>query len=307
MKAARSFTTLVLSLGLAATAFAFSPQGQSGEKHGQGDKDAKHSGSAKQAKPAKPAKAGKAAAHAQPEERAHRRPQQARATRVDNRPPGWDKGKKVGWNGGSVPPGHQTRLPRDRQRELIAEQRQRVVDYRRHLEEQRAAAQRYSAQLQQDRRLASYRYQQAYLARIRQQRLALQRTRNYYNDPYYYTAPSYRYDRGGTSYETNQYGADVLRKALNNGYEQGFRSGQAARQDQWTAGYEDSYAYQDANYGYDGYYGDQDSYNYYFRQGFAKGYDDGYNSRSQFGSVANGRHNLLTNVLQGILNLQSLR
>lgn len=305
MKAARSFTTLVLSLGLAAGAFAYSPQGQSRGKHAKGG--AKRSETARQARPAMPATAGKTASHARPQGRSQRHPQPAQATRAENRPPGWDKGKKAGWNGGSVPPGHQARLPRDRQRYLIVEQRQRVVEYRRHLEEQRAAGQRYSAQLQQDRRLASYRYQQAYLARIRQQRLALQRTRNYNTDPYYYTAPSYRYDRGGTFYETNQYGADVLRQAVNNGYEQGFRAGQAARQDQWTTGYQDSYAYQDANYGYDGYYGDQDSYNYYFRQGFAKGYDDGFNSRSQFGNVSNGKYNMLGTVLQGILNLQSLR
>ncbi len=31
----------------------------------------------------------------------------------DRRPPGWDRGKKTGWNGGDVPPGHQDRDDRD--------------------------------------------------------------------------------------------------------------------------------------------------------------------------------------------------
>jgi len=157
--------------------------------------------------------------------------------------------------------------------------------------------------------MASYRYQQAYIARLRQQERAMQSysNYNYNNDPYYYTAPIYRYDRGGSSYEINQYGADTLRQAINNGYNQGFQAGQAARQDRWSNGYQDSYGYQDANYGYDGRYNDQDSYNYYFRQGFQRGYDDGYNSRTQYGSYSNGRGSILANVLGTILNLQSMR
>jgi len=226
-----------------------------------------------------------------------------------NRPPGWDKGKKTGWNGGSVPPGQQGRLPQERQQQLITQQRQSVVVYRQRLGQQYTLGQRYAIQLQTDRHMASYRYQQAYIARLRQQELAMQRYNNYNysNDPYYYTAPSYRYDRGGTSYEINQYGADTLRQAINNGYNQGFQAGQAARQDRWSNGYQDSYGYQDANYGYDGRYSDQDSYNYYFRQGFQRGYDDGYNSRTQYGSYSNGRGSILANVLGTILNLQSMR
>ena len=36
---------------------------------------------------------------------------------------------------------------------------------------------------------------------------------------------------GGRYYETNQYGADLLRQAVNYGYDQGVRAGQADRQD----------------------------------------------------------------------------
>src|SRR6185436_16253522 len=108
-------------------------------------------------------------------------------------------------------------------------------------------------------------------------------------------------------YETNQYGANLLRQAVNYGYEQGYRSGQADRQDRWNSNYQDSYAYQDANYGYSGYYVDRDDYNYYFREGFRRGYEDGFDSRSQYGRYSNGKYSILGNILSGILNLESLR
>jgi hypothetical protein len=41
----------------------------------------------------------------------------------------------------------------------------------------------------------------------------------------------YRYSRGGSYYETNRYGAQMLRRAVNNGYEEGFWAGQADRED----------------------------------------------------------------------------
>ena len=53
--------------------------------------------------------------------------------------------------------------------------------------------------------------------------------------------------------------------------------------------YDYSNAYEDANYGYTGMYVDQGDYNYYFRQGFQRGYQDGYNARLQYGRNDNGR------------------
>jgi hypothetical protein len=47
--------------------------------------------------------------------------------------------------------------------------------------------------------------------------------------------------------ETNDYGATVLRQAVNDGYEEGFGAGQADRQDRWASNYQGSYAYRDAN------------------------------------------------------------
>jgi hypothetical protein len=156
--------------------------------------------------------------------------------------------------------------------------------------------------------MAQYRFQQQYLQRLRQQELNLRNARsyNYGRDPYFYTPPSYRYSRGGTYYETNEYGASLLRQAVNNGYEEGFRAGQADRQDHWRYNFEDSYAYRDANYGYGGYYVERDDYNYYFREGFRRGYEDGYYNRYQYGRSSNGKYIILGAVLGTILILEAL-
>jgi flagellar biosynthesis/type III secretory pathway protein FliH len=113
--------------------------------------------------------------------------------------------------------------------------------------------------------------------------------------------------RSGRIYEINQYAADVLRQAVNVGYEEGVRAGQADRQDRFRGDYRNSYAYQDANYGYDGRYVSRTDYNYYFREGFRRGYEDGYNSRFNYGRSSNGTFGILANVLSTILNLQHLR
>jgi hypothetical protein len=169
--------------------------------------------------------------------------------------------------------------------------------------------QQQSVQLQQQKRMAQYRFQEEYLERVRQQQVFLQNDRHpdYDRDPYFYTAPIYRYNRGGRYYETNQYGADLLRQSMNNGYQEGFRAGEADRQDRWRSDYRDSYAYQDANYGYNGYYVDRDDYNYYFREGFQRGYEDGYNSRYQYGRYSAGSYVMLEVIVSQVLGFQSLR
>jgi hypothetical protein len=185
------------------------------------------------------------------------------------------------------------RLSREGQQQLIAEQQRRVSEYRQHLDQQQLLAQQYAARLQRQNRMANYRFQQDYLARLRQQQLALQGSHNYDNDPYFYTPSSYRYSRGGSYYETNEYGANMLRRAINDGYSEGYRAGQADREDRWASDYRSSYAYQDANYGYDGYYVNQAEYNYYFREGFNRGCQDGYSSFHELGhAVVALRHGL---------------
>jgi len=191
---------------------------------------------------------------------------------------------------------------------LIQQQQRQVADYQRRLDDQQRRLASQTGQLEQQRRMSQYRFQQAYFERLREQDARLRERRfDYYNDPYFYTAPVYRYYRGGSYYEINQYGADALRRAINVGYEEGFRAGEADRMDGWRADYDDNYAFQDATYGYDGYYTGIDDYQYYFRQGFQRGYEDGYYSRFQYGYYADGSYGVLGNILSAILNFQALR
>jgi hypothetical protein len=200
------------------------------------------------------------------------------------------------------------RQAHQRHREQIAAQRARNASYDRRLIQQKRVLARRAEPLRAANRLAQYRYQQEYVARLHQQQLALQQAHDYENDPYYTTAPAYRYSRGGRSYQVNQYAADVLTQAVNQGYEQGVRAGQADEQDRFSRGrFLDSYAYQDATYGFDGRYVALDEYQYYFREGFRRGYEDGRGTSLRYGSNAGGRPSLLANVLSAILTLQSLR
>src|SRR5687767_4639130 len=138
--------------------------------------------------------------------------------------------------------------------------------------------------LRQQNRLRHLRLQEQYEERLRAQRAKLSQARyDYNNDPYYYTAPNVRYHRDGRYYQTNQYGIKKLEQALQAGYNEGFKAGRADREDRWRYDYRSAFAYQDANYGYDGRYIAQDEYNHYFREGFQRGYDDGYYDRQQYG------------------------
>lgn len=202
----------------------------------------------------------------------------------------------------------QHRLSQQQQQERIHRQQESLAQYRKHIAQQQANAQRNAQLLEQQKRLEHYRYQQAYYERLRQQQAQLPDDRyDYNNDPFYYTAPNYRYHRDGRDYETNQYGAEMLRKALNNGYQEGLQAGRADKQDNWRSDYRQTFAYEDANYGYDGRYVQQDDYNHYFREGFQRGYDDGYYDRRQYGSNANGSVSLIGAVLDSILNLEPLQ
>jgi hypothetical protein len=177
-------------------------------------------------------------------------------------------------------------------------QEQRATQYRQEQYRRQSLALQRQRILEQQRRRAQLQYQQRYLNRVRQDQLRLQNWR--YSD---YGSNNYRYSRGGSYYETNQYGAQMLRQAVNNGYEEGFRAGQADREDGWSFSPNDAIGYEDASYGYDGYYVDMNEYQYYFREGFERGYEDGYYSRSQYGRYSNGSANILGTILQTILNL----
>ena len=59
-------------------------------------------------------------------------------------------------------------------------------------------------------------------------------------------------------------------------------------------------------YGYRGFYVDQDQYRHYFREGFERGYQDGYNGRDEHGRRIDGTLKVLAAVLAGILVFQAL-
>lgn len=198
------------------------------------------------------------------------------------------------------------RLDRAQQLQLIAAQQQRVTQYRTWQQSQLSAAPQVAAAIQAQKRAAQYAYIMDYNNRLAQQQQRYATSSfDYNNDPYFSQAPNYRYQREGQYYTTNQQGANVLQQAVNDGYGEGQRAGRADRQDGWRADFRSSYVYQNASYGFNGYYGDRNEYAYYFRQGFERGYQDGYSGRQQYGSYNNGRASIIGTVLNTILNLQS--
>src|ERR1041384_4642545 len=92
-------------------------------------------------------------------------------------------------------------------------------------------------------------------------------------------ANRYRVYRNGSYYQTDNRGAELLRQAVNQGYQQGYRAGQNDRNYRRGANYGGSSVYRSGNYGYQSYV-DSNQYRYYFQQGFQRGYQDGYNSRN---------------------------
>lgn len=200
------------------------------------------------------------------------------------------------------------RLPEPQRQKLISQQRQQAEQFSRQDDSRRVTAERYGRELQRQNRNSQYRYQQEYYDRMRRYGSRHDwRSYNYYNDPYFHTAPSYRYYRGGSYYSINMYGANLLQQAINFGYSEGLRAGRADRMDRWRYDYRNSYAYRDANYGYYGFYVNQSEYNYYFRQGFERGYADGYYGRRQYGRYYNGADVLLAPVMSMIFNFQLYR
>ena len=149
-------------------------------------------------------------------------------------------------------------------------------------------------------RIAYARYQQDYSRRMRDFHFRVA--------PRYYVRPAhYRYFYGGTWYTTSNYGADVLRQAVDWGYREGVRAGRADRNDGWAPDYRDAVAWRDGGFGYGGRYVGRADYAYYFRQGFQRGYDDGYFGRMQYGRYRNNDIVIAEAVIATILGLQLLR
>lgn len=108
---------------------------------------------------------------------------------------------------------------------------------------------------------------------------------------------------GGQYYETDYRGAELLRQAVREGYRQGFRQGEVDRRYGRHTGYRSSITYRNAVGGYQSYV-DRGQYQYYFRQGFERGYSDGFNSASQYGYRTGGVWNILGSVLGSILDVR---
>lgn len=115
----------------------------------------------------------------------------------------------------------------------------------------------------------------------------------------------YRVYRGGGNnyYQTDYRGAELLRRAVNSGYQQGYQQGQRDRQYRRSGGYYGSNIYRSGSYGYQSYV-DRNQYQYYFQQGFQRGYEDGYNSQSRYGYRSGGTMNIIGSILSSILNIR---
>lgn len=102
------------------------------------------------------------------------------------------------------------------------------------------------------------------------------------------------------NYRTDQQGVNILRQAVNSGYQQGFQAGQEARNDRRGRNNNNNWrrhdVYRSGDMGYDSHV-DRRQYQYYFQQGFQRGYEDGYNSRNRYGS----NNNVLGTFLEQIL------
>lgn len=172
----------------------------------------------------------------------------------------------------------QRNKPIQRQNQKVEKQQQKVQKQREKLQAQREKLERERQE------------------QIRQQNIRNNRNVNSNNN-------RYRVYRNGSYYQTDNRGAELLRQAVNAGYQQGFSAGKNDRNGQRSGSYSNNSVYRSGNYGYQSYV-DSKQYQYYFQQGFERGYQDGYNSRNQYGTNNNGSLNILGTILQGILNIQ---
>ena len=112
----------------------------------------------------------------------------------------------------------------------------------------------------------------------------------------------YRIFRNGSYYETDSRGAELLRQAVNSGYQQGFRQGQLDAQYRRRSNYYGNNVYRTGTFGYQTYV-DRSQYQYYFQQGFQRGYEDGFNNQYRYGQRTNSGINILGTILNGILQI----
>src|SRR5215213_5644895 len=136
-----------------------------------------------------------------------------------------------------------------------------------------------------------------------QRRIQRQQQRQAQRQQERYQRRMYRVYANNGYYNTDERGVQILRDAVNRGYQQGFYAGQTGRRNGNGYGYNGLSSYRNGTYGYNSYV-NSSAYRYYFQQGFQRGYEDGYNSRYQYGYRTNNGMNILGNILSGILNIQ---
>jgi hypothetical protein len=168
-------------------------------------------------------------------------------------------------------------------------------------------AQREYNQYLRTRRAEDYRDWQRAQARAQREYAQYQRVANRTNYGYNtgYVNPGvrmYRINRGGTYYNVDARGVELLRAAVQNGYNQGYRQGQIDRQYRRGYNYGTHSMYRSGTYGWQSHVA-QNQYQYYFQQGFQRGYEDGFNSTYRYGVRSNNGLNILGGVLNTILRI----
>lgn len=181
-------------------------------------------------------------------------------------------------------------------------------EYREWQEAQRRAQEEYR-DYQRTGRRADYRdWQQAQREAQREyadyQRVSRNRGWNngWNNNSRWNNRRMYRVYRDGRYYETDYRGAELLRQAVNRGYQQGYNAGLNDRRYGRDSYYYDSSVYRNGTYGYQSYVA-RDQYQYYFQEGFERGYQDGYNSTTRYGYRSGNTFNILSGVLNTILQI----
>lgn len=164
-------------------------------------------------------------------------------------------------------------------------------------------AERQRRQYQRTRSVRDYReWQRAVAEAQRERRDFQQERREDFRDDYRDNRRQMRIYRNGSYYNVDSRGVNLLRQAVNRGYQQGYREGQMDRRHNRGRDYYGSRAYRSGLFGYQSYV-DRSHYRYYFQQGFQRGYEDGFNIRTRYGYRSGSGFNILGNILNTILNV----
>jgi hypothetical protein len=116
----------------------------------------------------------------------------------------------------------------------------------------------------------------------------------------YNNANEYRYRMGNSVRVTNYAGAQLLQRAVDEGYRQGWESGQLAVRAGRGFSPTHERVWRDGTVGYSNLI-PRDDYRNFFREGFTRGYQDGYYNQNRYGTYSNGRASILGNILGSIL------